>query len=156
MTSSKSIDQLVFLIVNKKNCIEERKKYEERRRNFEEWIQRTLLGEVKAGQRIDIKDTEHVWCVGQVELKFTSKSRPPLLYIHYEGWSRKYDEYIYNNSKRLAPLGVYTNRGDIPRYQDCPNSNRYQYISHHLLNRIQSMLLQGNYREDQHQQQQQQ
>jgi len=35
MTSSKSIDQLVFLIVNKKNCIEERKKYEERRRNFE-------------------------------------------------------------------------------------------------------------------------
>lgn len=50
---------------------------------------------MKAGDKIDVRDTEYVWCVGIVELKILSEHREPLLYIHYEGWNRKYDEYIY-------------------------------------------------------------
>lgn len=70
-----------------------------------------------------MRDTEYIWCVGIVELKITSQNRPPLLYIHYEGWNRKYDEYLYQPSKRLAPLGTYTKRNDIPKYYMCPHAN---------------------------------
>jgi hypothetical protein len=44
------------------------------------------------------------------------------LFIHYEGWNKKYDEYLYQTSHRLSPLGTYTERVDIPRYD--LNSNR--------------------------------
>jgi hypothetical protein len=70
-----------------------------------------------------VRDTEFIWCKGTVELKITSSKHEPLLYIHYEGWNRKYDEYIYQNSKRVAPLGFFTSRTDIPRYYMCPHSN---------------------------------
>jgi hypothetical protein len=43
----------------------------------------------------------------------------PLILVHYEGWSRKYDEYMLLNSPKLAPLGTYTDRTDIPRYRLC-------------------------------------
>jgi hypothetical protein len=39
-----------------------------------------------------------------------------LLYIHYEGWNRCYDEYIPADSERIAPLKLYTSRTDIPKY----------------------------------------
>ena len=43
--------------------------------------------------------------------------RNDLIYVHYEGWNRKYDEYLYIDSYRLAPLGAYTQRRDIPIYR---------------------------------------
>lgn len=43
--------------------------------------------------------------------------------IHYEGWSRKYDELLSEDSCRLAPKGFYTNREDIPRYKRCDSRN---------------------------------
>jgi hypothetical protein len=39
---------------------------------------------VKVGDKVDVRDTEHIWCVGQVELKISTANRVPLLYIHYE------------------------------------------------------------------------
>ncbi len=39
---------------------------------------------VKAGDKVDVRDTEYIWCVGNVELKITSLNHPTLLYIHYE------------------------------------------------------------------------
>ena len=65
---------------------------------------------IKAGDKVDVRDTEHIWCVGFVELKITTLNRPPLLYIHFEGWNRKFDEYIFLDSERFAPLGTYTSR----------------------------------------------
>lgn len=72
---------------------------------------------MRPGDKIDALDTEYIWCKAQVELKIRAKDRQPLLYLHYDGWSRKYDEYIYQDSRRLAPLGFFTTRIDIPRYQ---------------------------------------
>jgi hypothetical protein len=39
---------------------------------------------VKAGDKVDVRDTEYVWCIGTVELKITTVNHPPLLYIHFE------------------------------------------------------------------------
>ena len=46
-----------------------------------------------------------------------------MLLIHYEGWSRKYDELLTEDSCRLAPKGFYTSREDIPRYKKCDSRN---------------------------------
>ena len=40
-------------------------------------------------------DTEHIWCNATCEMKIMAENKVPLLYVHYEGWSRKYDEYLF-------------------------------------------------------------
>lgn len=42
--------------------------------------------------------------------------KEPLLVIHYEGWNNYFDEILPINSSRLAPLGIYTKRNDIPKF----------------------------------------
>lgn len=94
---------------------------------YKEWKTQHILSKiVKAGEKVDVRDTEYIWCSGVIELKITTLNRLPLLYIHYEGWNRKYDEYIYSNSDRLAPGGTYTSRSDIPHYHMNPYSNVMQ------------------------------
>ena len=68
-----------------------------------------------------MRDTEYIWCTGVIEkiVKTSSKKeRNCLLFVHYHGWSRVYDEYIWTNSDRIAPEGTYTARKDIPQYDD--------------------------------------
>jgi hypothetical protein len=52
--------------------------------SYKEWIDKHKVKDIKAGQKLDVRDTEYVWCVGQVELKITSLTHPPLYYVHYE------------------------------------------------------------------------
>jgi hypothetical protein len=82
-----------------------------RLQTYKEWSEKhKLRGEVKPGIKIDVRDKEHVWCVGEIELKITSEQRKPLLYIHYVGWGHKYNHFLYSDSSRIAPLGLYTER----------------------------------------------
>lgn len=62
-------------------------------------------------------------------MRITAQNRQPLLYIHYDGWSRKYDEYLYIDSSRVAPLGFYSNRTDIPRYRMCQHQPNAMYAN---------------------------
>jgi len=80
-------------------------------------VSSSQLLSVKIGEKIDACDTEYIWCKATVELVVKTANRKDLLYIHYENWNRKYDEYVYIDSHRLAPLGVYTGRQDIPIYR---------------------------------------
>jgi hypothetical protein len=66
---------------------------------------------------LDVLDTELIWCKATVEMVIRTANRRELLYVHYEGWNRKYDEYLYADSHRLAPKGLYTDRSDIPKYR---------------------------------------
>ena len=63
---------------------DEYNKWNERLEGYKNWIDKHKIKEIKAGSKIDVRDTEYVWCVGNVELKITSLTNPPLLYIHYE------------------------------------------------------------------------
>jgi hypothetical protein len=93
-------------------------KYHERMETYKKWKKAKRLdpAALKVGDTVDVLDRENVWCSGLVELKIMHQDRPALLYIHYEGWHRKFDEYMFINSKRLAPTGYYTSRPEIPRY----------------------------------------
>lgn len=84
---------------------------------YDQWIESTKLKNVKVGDKIDACDTENIWCKATVEMIVKAQNRKDLLYIHYEGWNRKYDEYLYIDSYRVGPLGVYTGRQDIPIYR---------------------------------------
>jgi len=110
---SKLIDNSVKMLVQGKKDLgapEEYDKWYERITKYREWIKSQQLVSVKVGEQIDACDTEYIWCKATVEMIIKTASRKDLLYIHYENWNRKYDEYIYIDSHRIAPLGVYTNR----------------------------------------------
>ena len=79
--------------------------------------------ELKVGNKLDVRDTEHIWCIATIEQIIRKKFKTPLVYVHYEGWSRVYDEYLSFDSPRLAPLGFFTERKDIPRYSRIPYRN---------------------------------
>lgn len=99
-----------MLVIGKKEegLVEEYTKWMERMTAYKTFIDSAILRTIKVGERIDACDTENIWCTAMVELVLKTADRKDLLYIHYEGWNRKYDEYLYIDSHRLAPLGVYT------------------------------------------------
>jgi len=89
---------------------------------------------------VDVRDTDFIWCLGEVTMIIESMDKEPILAIHYEGWNRWYDEFLSINSPRLARLGFYTNRDDIPKYRmkqvvsnDSSNNNSMQAF---IINRI--------------------
>lgn len=49
------------------------------------------------GQKLDVKDTENIWCLATVvEASITR------VYIHYDEYHKKYDEWILLTSERIA------------------------------------------------------
>ena len=68
------------------------------------------------GDKIDVRDTGYIWCVGTVKIKIENSNKDTILIIHYEGWNNYFDEIIRLSSPRLAPLGYYTTRKEIPKY----------------------------------------
>lgn len=73
------------------------------------------MSKYSVGDQIDVRDTENVWCIGEIKAIVTIKQEN-YVYIHYEGWNQAYNEYIPFDHERLASPGFYTNRKDIPRY----------------------------------------
>jgi hypothetical protein len=89
MQSSKMIDSIVSLLAKSKDSHDEdMKKWMERVETYKQKLDAAKLKTIAAGQRIDVRDTEYIWCTGIVELKITHINKPPLLYIHYEVNSR--------------------------------------------------------------------
>ena len=79
------------------------------------WSDASLnTAEVEVGSLLDVRDTENIWCVARVEEVLRSRNpggRERKVYkIHYIGWDRVFDEYIPQNSMRLAPHEMFTSR----------------------------------------------
>jgi hypothetical protein len=66
---------------------------------------------------IDVRDTDYIWCVGEVKMVIEAANKEPLIAVHYVGWNMWYDEILPLSSLRLAKLGYYTSREDIPKYK---------------------------------------
>jgi hypothetical protein len=114
------IDNAVKLVVNAKRDNENQEEYDkwlERMQKNQKWVESHDITSVKVGDKIDVLDTEYIWCKATIELIIKENNHQDLLYLHYENWNRKYDEYLYIDSHRVAPLGLYTSRTDIPIYR---------------------------------------
>jgi len=68
--------------------------------------------------KLDVRDTEYIWCIATIkEITINDANRNNLnLLIHYDGWNKTYDEFIELKDNRLAKLGFFTDRNDIPKY----------------------------------------
>ena len=93
-----------------------KEKWETQAKLHKEWVEARKLENVEPGTKVDVRDTEYIWCEGTVKIKVECPNRDPLLVVHYEGWNKYYDEIIKQTSQRLAPHGMYTKRKDLPRY----------------------------------------
>jgi hypothetical protein len=74
------------------------------------------------GEKLDVRDTGYIWCKATVTMIIESIGKEPILAIHYDDWNRWYDEFLPLSSPRLARLGFYTSRDDIPKYKMKPAS----------------------------------
>lgn len=74
------------------------------------------IDKVEVGDKIDVRDTDYIWCIGEVRMIIESVGKDPILAIHYLGWNMWYDELLPTSSPRIAKLGFYTSRNDIPKY----------------------------------------
>ena len=91
--------------------------WHKRRQKYIKWKESHKVSKWKIGDKIDVRDTEYIWWVGTIEKILKSKYNwANLLFVHYEGWNRCYDEFIPADSERIAPLKLYTSRTDIPKY----------------------------------------
>jgi len=73
---------------------------------------------------IDARDTEYIWCKAEVMAIIESKNEDNSILVHFIGWGRKYDEVLPLNSPRIAGKGFYTDRADIPHYQETDNKSK--------------------------------
>lgn len=71
---------------------------------------------LKVGDQVDARDQDYVWCVATVILVIEIAEKPNLVSVHFEGWKNLKDEFLPENSIRLAPFGHHTNKFEIPRY----------------------------------------
>jgi hypothetical protein len=90
---------------------------------------------VEVGDQIDVRDTDYIWCVGTVKMVIESIGNDPILAVHYEGWNMWYDEFLPIGSPRIARLGFYTNRDDIPKYKMRQEANGGQ-MQAFIINRL--------------------
>lgn len=91
--------------------------YRIREAEHNEWLSRRKVSSVEIEQKIDVLDTENIWCIGIVKQIHQDQVHGIIVKIHYQGWSEVYDEYICLNSPRLASLGFVTSRkGSIRRH----------------------------------------
>lgn len=81
------------------------------------WEIQRKVGRIQVGDKIDVRDTDYIWCVGQVKIVVESVNRENIVAIHYEGWNMWYDELLPITSPRLAKYGFYSTRSDIPKYR---------------------------------------
>ena len=58
-----------------------------------------------------------------------SLNAPNIYLIHYKGWTNKQDEFIQVGSNRLAPLGRFTLRNDIPKYAKSRNKTEKPIVN---------------------------
>lgn len=75
-----------------------------------------ISNDVEINDKIDIRTIDYVWTVGTIKMIIEQMNKEPLYVVHKEGFANEWDEIIYRNSPRVAKLGAYTSRNDIPSY----------------------------------------
>lgn len=73
-----------------------------------------LVSDLDIDSLVDVRDTDYIWCVGRITLIIEPMNKEALYVVHFEGKSSSEDELIYKNSERLANIGTFTSRKEVP------------------------------------------
>lgn len=60
------------------------------------------MDELEIDSLVDVRDTDYIWCRGQITLIIESINKEPMYVVHFMGKPSADDEVIYKNSDRLA------------------------------------------------------
>ena len=112
-----SIDDVITQLINNTNDTQIKINWENQKCDFTTWQLSKKLEKIEVGDKLDIRDTGYIWCIGEVTMLVECINKEPMLAIHYQDWNRWYDEFLPISSPRLARLGFYTSRDDIPKYK---------------------------------------
>lgn len=91
--------------------------HSKRRDEMIDWKESRRLKKIEEGELVDLRDSENVWCVARIKKVLDNHSHKRTLLMHYEKWDSVYDEFVCENSPRLASKGFFTSRkGRLIRY----------------------------------------
>ena len=90
--------QNIVTINNLSNC---RNKFDEQKIIENKVVTGYDFNKIKyeVGQWVDVKDTIDQWLEGQI-----LQVRDNYVYVHYNGWGTRWDEWIEMNSPRIIPF----------------------------------------------------
>ena len=72
---------------------QESKNYHQRIKENEEWKAKRFIDPLglAINQKIDVRDTEHVWCKATVRQIFHENNEINEVLVHYHSWNKIYD-----------------------------------------------------------------
>ena len=87
--------------------------------------------ELQIGEWVDVKDTVENWLDAQVIDKNDSKKE---VLIHYNGWNRRWDEWLPMNSPKIMPFRYHTRQTVITEYTSPFPNKRPNILKFHEKN----------------------
>jgi hypothetical protein len=112
-----SIDDIISQLIFNSEDPDVKVQWEAQKCEHITWQLKKKIDKIEVGEKIDVRDTDYIWCIGTVRMVIESISNEPVIAVHYAGWNMWYDEFLPLNSPRIARLGFYTHRDDIPKYK---------------------------------------
>ena len=98
LVSCFSIDNVIDQIISKVASSQEgtlvKERWDKQKKAHKDWVEGRKIENIEVGEKVDIRDTEYIWCEGKVKIKIECPNRDTLLVVHYEGWNKYYDEII--------------------------------------------------------------
>jgi hypothetical protein len=109
LIKNKLVNKIVEKLVRKLDTLVA-DNYFRRQKEAQEWAESKKLKNVLEGMLIDMRDSENIWCLARIKKVFRNNDHSKTLLVHYEKWNSIYDEFVCQNSERVAPKGFFTSR----------------------------------------------
>jgi hypothetical protein len=61
--------------------------YRAREQELGDWHRKKTVSNPRVGMKIDVRDTEDIWCIGIIKQVIANESHSQTLLIHYQGIS---------------------------------------------------------------------
>ena len=82
---SRSIQEIIEKLLSKIQNKELKDNYYQRKKEYTEWNNSKKLNKVEINQKIDVRDTEDIWCIGIIKKILKNSNHSNTLLIHYQG-----------------------------------------------------------------------
>lgn len=82
---SRSIQKMIECLINFSNNIDISKNYVNRKIEYKKWVNMKKIKKIEINQKVDVRDTENIWCIGIVKKILANKNHSNTLLIHYQG-----------------------------------------------------------------------
>jgi hypothetical protein len=94
-----------------------RSQWTQQQQALKKWQKGKTLTKLEIGMQVDVRDKAYVWSTGTVKLIVESPQRDPLIVVRMQDGACSTEEVFQKDSPRLALVGTYTSREELPSYE---------------------------------------